>query len=186
MKTKTFLILVLMGLLLASTVIAAPRHRERYSTDPGNDVDRIHVKGKIESISGQKALLITDQGSKITIHLGPQHYWREKGYNLHTGAIVDVSGWGELYDEDGGYCYAAEISGDGFFFDLADSHGYPRWADRDEYFEEWHPTIDYYEIYYGASPWYWCPPPRFWHHRPHHFYGPRHGYNPRPHPRHWR
>jgi hypothetical protein len=190
MKTKTYSILVLIGILLATTVMAAPRVRERYSTDPGRDLERIHVKGKIETITGQKALLVTESGSKITVHLGPQHYWREKGYSLRTGVTVEVSGWGELYDEDGGYCYVAEMTGPGFFFDLADSQGYPRWADGNEYDEDnWRPSLDVYEVYYGAPPWFWTPAPRYWHRPVHPYYGPRHGFRPphhREHGRHWR
>jgi hypothetical protein len=179
MKANKLYILLLLGILSATTVVAAPRYGQRNSTDPVKDLERVHVKGKVEAITGQKALVVTDQGDKVTVHLGPQRFWRERGYNLRSGASIEVSGWGELYDEDGGYCYAAEIRGNGFFFDLADSRGYPRWMDDEEYGDDWRPSLDRCETYYGAPPWYWGPPPRYWH-RPHHqhyrpHYGPRFG-----------
>lgn len=191
-------------LLVAFVVTAAaqpPRYVERHSTDPGRDLDRVSVIGKIEKIDGQRALLRTSDGEEITVHLGPQHYWHQKGYQLRTGVIATVDGWGELYTEDGGYIFAGSIYGDGFHFDLSDSRGYPRWADRDDWSDDWCPRIDYYEVHYHAPPpwqfrpyWGWGPPPPHgrwqhhprWHHRhdrpgpppppprPHH--PPRHRY----------
>ena len=175
--------LLLFGFALATTSQAAPRYRDRSSTDPGNDLERISIRGKVESISGQKALVVTEKGARVTVHLGPQSYWREKGYNLRRGVDVTVDGWGEIDDEDGGYCYAGEISGDGFFFDLSDSQGYPRWADENDYYDGWQPSLDFYIGYYGWSPtWSWYgQPPRFWRHwyyRPHYrYWGPRYGWH---------
>lgn len=176
--------LIFVLLLAFSVASAQPRDRERYSSDGDKDLKKVSVKGKVEQISGQKAVLKTDDGRQVTVHLGPQRYWRDKGYRLNTGAEVTVDGWGEIMGDDGGYLYAGGIYGNGYSIELMGSDGYPRWADRHGWDDDWYPCIEVYELYFGPSwghgPWgYWGPPPRWWH-RPH-WWGPRWHHPPRHH-----
>ena len=183
MRSKqSFILMLLVSVVLATTLSAAPRYRERRSTD---NLERVKVHGKIVGIEGRKATLKTDSGSRVTVHLGPQWYWRERGYRLNTGTYVDVGGYGECGDDEGGYVYPYEIEGEDFYIDLADENGYPRWAPDDEYYDDWNPTTVYYENYYYCPPP--PPPPRhYWHgrHGGHSRYGyawtPRGGWRWRP------
>jgi hypothetical protein len=149
------------------TAVAQPRDTERYSTDPGKDMKRVSVEGKITKIEGQRAVLKTEDGRKVTVHLGPERFWRDKGYHLDKGAHVTVDGWGEVYDDDGGFLYAGGIYGDGYSIELMNSRGYPMWADPEDWDDEWYPSYSVFELYFGApwghGPWgYWGPPPRWW------------------------
>ncbi|MBU1985109.1 hypothetical protein KJ815_11955 [bacterium] len=186
MKSAKLSLLFLIVAAFALAAVAQPRYKERYSTEPGNDVERISVKGKIEKIEGQKALLKTADGREVTIHLGPQRYWHEKGYRLRSGVQATVDGWGDPYADDGGFLFAGAIYGDGFYFELSTSHGYPMWADPGDRWNGWRPSYDCYNYYYSAPPpWhgYWGPPPHWrGHHRPHWRHDPhwRHPPPPRP------
>lgn len=190
MNNAKFCALLIVVAAFSLTAFAQPQTKERYSTEPGQDAKRVSVKGKIEKIEGQRALLKTDQGEKITVHLGPEHYWKEKGYQLRSGVDATVDGWGDLYDDDGGFIFAGAIYGNGFHFEVAGSDGYPRWAGG--YWDGWRPDWDYFYWYYMSPPpphYYWGPPPPHWrwHHRPHwrHHRPPRHDrpYPPGPPPR---
>ncbi len=170
---------VILVLFWACTTTAQPRYKERFSTDPGKDLERVSLKGKIEKVTGQKATLKTESGQSVTVHLGPEHYWRQKGYHLESGTDVTVDGWGELCEGEGSFVFAGGIYGDGFYFELSDTHGYPRWADPWDDDAGWYPRLDMYWSYYDVPPWWWGPPPGYW--------GPppwwwRHG--PPPHHRH--
>lgn len=184
MKTTGIKFALLAVLISALAAGAQPRYKERNSTDPGPDLKRQSIQGKIEKIEGQKAIVKTDDGKQVTVHLGPRDYWQKKGYRLQSGGRVTVDGWGELYGEDGGYLFAGGIYGDGFHFEFTDSHGYPRWADSDEWYAGWYPRMDFYQVWYwspayggyagwGPPPYWWVPPPRsycpppWWGHRPH-------------------
>jgi hypothetical protein len=179
MKHAKLPLLAIAALAFTLTAIAQPRMNERYSSEPGRDLERISVTGKIEKIEGQRALLKTDQGEMITVHLGPEHYWQEKGYQLHSGVDATVDGWGDLYDEDGGFIFAGAIYGDGFHFEFSGSDGYPRWADREDDWDGWRPSWDDFYFYYMGPPpphFYWGPPPPDWrwhHGRPHERHHPR-------------
>jgi len=184
MRSKhSFILMLLASVILATTLSAAPRYRERRSTD---NLERVKVRGKIVGIEGRKATLKTDSDSRVTVHLGPQWYWRERGYRLNTGAYVDIGGYGEVGDDEGGYVYPYEIEGEDFYVDLADENGYPRWAPDDEYYDDWNPTIVFYENYYYCPPPPPPPPRHYWHghHRSHSRYGyaytPRWGWRWRP------
>lgn len=162
-RIKLALLAVLIGALAAG---AQPRYKERAATEPGPDLKRQSVQGKVEKIEGQKAVVKTDDGRQVTVHLGPRDYWQKKGYRLQSGARVTVDGWGEDYGDDGGYLFAGGIYGDGFYFELTDSRGYPRWADDDEWYDGWRPRLGYYQQWYW-SPFYggyvgWGPPPPYW------------------------
>ena len=161
MNNAKFCALLIAVAAFSLTAFAQPQTKERYSSEPGRDAERISVKGKIEKIEGQRALLKTDKGETVTVHLGPEHYWREKGYQLRSGVDATVDGWGDLYDDDGGFIFAGAIYGNGFHFEVAGSDGYPRWAGND--WDGWRSDWDYFYYYYMS------PPPRDWrwHHRPH-------------------
>lgn len=184
MRSKYLLIIaLLLSVAAATSLSAAPRYRERRSTD---DLERVHVRGKIVRIEGQKATLRTDAGGRVTMHLGPRWYWRERGYRLRTGAHVTVRGHGEVWHDEGGFIYPNEIEGDGFYIDLADQYGYPRWAPDEYYHDGWQPNIVFYRDYYYCPPPP-PPPPRWDRYRPHRYFprygyvwGPRHGWSWRP------
>jgi hypothetical protein len=182
-KLKLAALALLIGALTAS---AQPADAERYSTEPQRDMKHLNLKGRIEKIEGQRAVLRTEKGERVTVNLGPERFWRERGYHLNEGVRVRVDGWGDLYDEDGGYIFAGGIYGDGFSFEISDSRGFPMWADRDDYDEGWCPQRERFEVYYFGTPWLWGPPPRWWAEprwRWHHYWY-RHHYAPHP-PRHW-
>jgi hypothetical protein len=154
--------------VMSVPLLAAPRYVERYSTDNGRDLERVSVTGEIISISGQKAKLLTEDGQHVTVNLGPRRYWEQRGYSIHSGVEVTVGGWGEIYDGDGGYVFAGSIDGPGFYFEMCDSDGYPRWADRDGYRDGWCPSFDWadrcycddYDRYIYRDVYYAPPPPR--------------------------
>ena len=175
MKRKLFATLIAIAGIAVMTAAAQPRDTERYSTDPEKNTKRVSVKGKITQIEGQRAVLKTEDGKKVTVHLGPQRYWRDKGYRLEKGARVTVDGWGEVFGDDGGFLYAGGIYGDGYSIELMNSRGYPMWADPDDWDDDWYPSYSVFELYFGApwghGPWgYWGPPPRWW--RPHGWWAP--------------
>jgi hypothetical protein len=181
MKITSFRIVVLALLVFVAAAIAAERRVERYSTDPGKDLERVSVKGKVESIDGQLARLKADDGRTYQVHLGPRAYWRDKGYHLESGVYVTVDGWAGDDDE----IFAGGIYGDGFTIEISDSEGYPRWADRDDYDDEWCPRLDVIRVYYfgGPPPWahrhYWGPRPWWTHYydwRPPRHHPPRYDY----------
>lgn len=186
MRSKhLFIITLLVSAVVATTLSAAPRYRQRRSTE---DLERVHVRGKVVRIEGRKAMLRTDAGARVAVHLGPQWYWRDRGYRLRTGAHVTVRGYGDVWDDEGGFVYPYEIEGDGFHIDLADEHGYPRWAHDNGYYGGWRPTMVFYDEYYYCPPppppprrWYWR---QHWHHRSYprygHVWAPRHGWRWRP------
>ncbi|MBU1706763.1 hypothetical protein KKB28_02485 [bacterium] len=177
MRNRQFITLILLAFFVAvASISAAPRYKERRSTD---DLERVHVRGKVTRIEGQKATIRTESGAHVNVHLGPKWYWREHGYQLRTGSYVDVRGYGEFYEEDeGGYIYPYEIEGEGYRMDLADEYGYPRWAPDDGYSDGWYPSRGFYQDYYYCPPPPPPPPPPRWysHHPRYHRYGPRYGY----------
>jgi hypothetical protein len=185
MKLARLSSLVLILLVTAAVAAAQPDYKERISTDPGRDLGRVSVKGKIESISGQKAVLKTEEGRTVRVNLGPEQYWRDRGYHLEAGSRVTVDGWGDIEDEDGGYIYAGDIYGPDFHFEICDSHGYPRWADRDDWDGGWYPSQAFFEVYFFGPPpygpplwWYYSPPRPWWRHHYPQYYGPPRGHHP--------
>ncbi len=172
MRNKQFFILILLAFFVAAaSLYAAPRYKERRSTQ---DLERVHVRGKVMRIEGQKATIRTETGAYVNVHLGPKWYWRQRGFRLRTGSHVEVRGYGEFYEDEGGYVYPYEIEGEGYRMDLADEYGYPRWAPSDGYYDGWYPSRGFYDNYYYCPP---PPPPRWYRHHPrYHRYGPRYGY----------
>jgi hypothetical protein len=183
---------IILTLVVSATLSAQPRYVERNSTAPENDLKRTTVTGKIESIQGSRATLKNQRGENITVNLGPQWYWQEKGYNLREGCEVTVSGWGNTWDDDGGFMFAGSIWGPGFSFELWNSEGYPRWADDRDYYHGWQPDYGwcdnqwrcepprYSQHYYRPCPpppprnYCWTPPRHHYdHYRPHHRRGCR-------------
>jgi hypothetical protein len=163
MKYHKLKLATLALLIAALTASAQPRDEERYSTGPAEkDLKHFSVQGKVESVEGQRAVLRTDKGERVTVHMGPARFWREHGYHLDEGVHVRVDGWGDLYAEDGGYIFAGGIYGRGFSFEISDSRGFPLWADNDDYDSGWCPQRSAFEVYYFGNPWAWGPPPRWW------------------------
>jgi hypothetical protein len=175
MKRRLLTTLILALMIAVAAAFAQPPEPERYSTEPGQDMKHVSVKGKIERITGQRATLKTEDGRQVTVHLGPQRFWNERGYKLDTGARVTVDGWGEVLGDDGGFIYAGGIYGDGFSIELMNSRGYPMWADPEDWADDWYPSYGAFQLYFGPpwgyGPWgYWGPPPRWW--RPHGWWSP--------------
>lgn len=147
---KTVLFTSLLCMLLIATTSQA-RHRD-------NDLVRIRIEGRIESIRGQIAYIEDDCGEVFRVELGPAWYWDEHDYFLRSGCYVTVIAWQDTYDD---YCYAGEIRGRDFCYDLCDSRGYPRWSNRDDCHSNWRPTRAFFDICFviGSPRWY-CAPPR--------------------------
>ncbi|RPH93114.1 hypothetical protein EHM69_11140, partial [candidate division KSB1 bacterium] len=144
-KLPTLLIAVLM--ISVASYAAPQQDQPANAAEAKKDLKRVSVKGKVEKIEGQRAVVKTDDGKKVTVHLGPQKYWRDKGYRLPRGAQITVDGWGEVWDDDGGYMYAGGIHGDGFHFEFMDSEGYPYWASRDDWRDEgWYPCGSFFQL----------------------------------------
>ena len=183
MKRSLLAILTIL-LVLTTMPVMAQRWVERHSTEPERDLDRVGFAGKITKIEGQVAHIRTADGNIMRVQLGPRWYWHERGYRLRSGIHVEVSGWFDGEDETS--CFAGYISGDGFHFELANSNGYPLWADPDDCYPEYRPRVNRYEVHYYHPPRY---TPRWWHrphYRPHHrpHYWDRHWRYPPRHPRH--
>ncbi|MBK6911762.1 MAG: hypothetical protein IPH10_12670 [bacterium] len=119
------------------TTAASARHSD--------DLDRIRIEGRIESIRGQIAYIEDDCGETFRVHLGPQWYWDDRDYYLRSGWYVTVIAWQDPYED---YCYAGEIRGRDFCYDLCDSRGYPRWRNDDGCYSGWRPTRSFFEIYF--------------------------------------
>jgi hypothetical protein len=156
MKTIRILTALFAMIVMTASAQPAPDNEEQAK------LPRMSVKGRIAKIEGQRAVLITPRGRNVTVNLGPENFWRDRGYRLDEGTDVTVDGWGEYDDEDGGYIFAGGIRGDNFSFDICDSRGFPYWADRDDYEDGWYPQRDRFEVYFFGSPWVWGPPPRWW------------------------
>jgi hypothetical protein len=198
MKRKLWFTLILAFLLGAGVAVAQPGDEQSYPgpTDQNSqnqDLKHVSVQGKIERITDQSAVLRTQDGKEVTVHLGPEAYWRDKNYHLNTGAQVTVDGWGEIYDQGGSFIYAGRISGNGYSIELMDSRGYPMWADQGEEGDVWYPSYSVFELYFGSpwgyGPWgywgsppYWWHRPMWWHERPH--YRPYRPWSPPPRPPH--
>lgn len=151
--------LMLTGLLciLIMTGMASARDR---------DLERIRIEGRIESIRGQTAYVRDDCGTRFSVHLGPAWYWEDCGYRLRSNCDVTIIAW---QDRDDDYCYAGEIRGRDFCYDLCDSRGYPRWSDREQCHDTWRPTRAFFDINFviGGPVWH-CNPPRHHDHDNHH------------------
>jgi hypothetical protein len=177
---RYLLAILLLG--LGTQLWAAPRTVERWSTANGRDLERVSVTGTVTQIEGQRATLRTEDGARVTVNLGPRRFWEQRGYSLRSGVDVTVSGWGDLYGDDGGFLFAGSIDGPGFYFELWDSEGYPQWADRGDYCYDWRPSFDWADRWYCDGDWRGrdrCyappppPPPRvyfgwYWGHPRHH------------------
>jgi hypothetical protein len=190
MKRKIWLTLLLALTIGVAMAVAQPPDEQNYpgpgDTGQNQDMKHVSVKGRIERITGQSAVLMTKDGEDVTVHLGPQRFWRDRDYHLNTGADVTVDGWGEVYGEDGGFIYAGRIYGNGYSIELMDSRGYPMWADRDDWSDDWCPSYSVFQLYFGPpwgyGPWgYWGPPPRWW--RPHGWWQPGWRHHDRPYDR---
>lgn len=156
MKKTLLLTSLLCMLLLASA--AQARYRD------GDDLTRIRIEGYVESIRGQVAYVRDDCGTTFRVHLGPAWYWEDHDYRLYSGSYVEIVAWMD-YDED--YCYAGEIRGRNFCFDLCDSYGFPRWSDRDYCDATWRPSRSFFSIHFVIGGHFWhCYRPTYVHYRP--------------------
>lgn len=200
MRQRFFLTISLLAALVfgGAAVAAPPPPADGADNDAA--LQKQTIQGRVESVEGQKAVVRTQSGRRVEVDLGPQAYWKEKGYRLHSGIPVRVQGW-TRGDDDGPF-FAGGIWGPDFYFELTNDAGFPNWADNDDYWDGWFPTSDYYHAYYYGPvpyafgpppPWWWGPPPPRWWYRHHHYYGrpgfrwgwhhdfdgPRHGPGPR-------
>ncbi len=153
---KTILLASLLGMLLIATTAQA-RHNDGY-------LDRIRIEGRIESIRGQIAYVEDDCGVTFRVHLGPSWYWDDHDYYLRSGMWVSIVAWQDPYDD---YCYAGEIRGRDFCYDLCDSRGYPRWQNQTDCYVDWRPTRSFFDICFVITtrPAWYCESPRY--HRRH-------------------
>ena len=155
------------ALLMSTLAVTAAANAEHK-----RDLERKRVSGVVERIDGQEAYIRTESGARIGVQLGPQSYWRDRGYRLRSGTEVEVDAW---YDPDGRseWYFAGGIWGPGFHFELSNGDGIPYWVDDDDYYysEGWGPCCDSYTIWYDCAPAHYIyappPPPRYV------FYGPR-------------
>ncbi|MCB1058753.1 MAG: hypothetical protein KDB65_00850 [Calditrichaeota bacterium] len=151
---------VLLTSLLCMLVIATAA-QARYRDD---DLARIRIEGYVESIRGQIAYVRDDCGTMFRVHLGPAWYWDDRDYRLYSGSYVSIVAWMD-YEED--YCYAGEIRGRDFCYDLCDSNGFPRWSDRDYCETAWRPTRSLFSIHFVFGGTFWhCYRPTYVHYRP--------------------
>ena len=151
MKKTIMITSLLCMLLLAST--AQARHNDGY-------LDRIRIEGRIESIRGQIAYVEDDCGATFRVHLGPAWYWDDHDYYLRSGMWVSIVAWQDPYVD---YCYAGEIRGRDFCYDLCDSRGYPRWQNENDCYVDWRPTRSFFNICFVITtrPAWYCESPRY-------------------------
>jgi len=148
----------LLASLLASTLLMAG-----VATAQRRDLQRKHVEGVVESIQGQQAFIRTDAGARVGLRLGPESFWRERGYRLRSGARVAVDGWCNPDESD--WYFAGSISGPDFNFELSNDEGIPYWVGDDDYYygAGWGPCAESYDTWYGCAPVpsyeYYAPPP---------------------------
>jgi hypothetical protein len=154
---KTILLTSLLCMLLFAAAAQA-RYRD------GDDLARIRIEGYVESIRGQIAYVRDDCGTTFRVHLGPAWYWEDHDYRLYSGTYVEIVAWMD-YDED--YCYAGEIRGRNYCFDLCDSYGFPRWSDREYCDAGWRPTRSFFSIHFVIGGDFWhCYRPTYVYYRP--------------------
>ncbi|MCB9357416.1 MAG: hypothetical protein H6505_02495 [Calditrichaeota bacterium] len=160
---KTMILAALLGVLLMAGNAFA-----RYD----DDLERIRIEGRITSIRGQVAYVRDDCGIVFRVHLGPEWYWRDNHYYLHSGWRVRVIAWQDPYED---FCYAEEIRGDDFCYDLCDNYGFPRWQTYEECDYGWRPTRSFFTFWFiiCEPSWryshhhYWQCHVDYWHDHPH-------------------
>jgi len=150
-------ILLLASLMLAGTLAMTDAAKAEH-----RDLQRKRVTGVVESINGQQAFVRTEQGARVGVRLGPESYWRERGYRLHSGSRVTVDGWCDENNSD--WYFAGSIAGPGFYFELSNDEGIPYWVDDDDYYygAGWGPCYETYDVWYGCRPYgdrFVAPPP---------------------------
>lgn len=161
--------LLLASLMLASTlamttVASADRINGRRSPSIQKQaLTRTRISGTIESIQGNQATVITEDGEYVGVGLGPRDYWsRNGGGRLTGGSQVTMDVWGDPYGRTDWY-FAGAISGPGFHLQLTNDRGVPYWVDDHGYGNDWCPCYDEYTDWYGCSPQvvyhYVLPPP---------------------------
>ncbi len=137
----------------------AQRDAQRPHTRLVNDrhLRRVRVRGVVERVSGQRCVVRTSSGRRVTVLLGPASYWEYRGYTLHRGSTVTVDSWYDPEDRVDVY-FAGTIAGPGFSFSLTNGSGVPYWVEDYEYREEWVPTYEVYDVWYQPSYRYVVPP----------------------------
>jgi hypothetical protein len=158
MKSRTLLLVsLLLSLAITASAQPAPRNNERVPV-----LKESQIEGTVESVRGDEAIVRTQEGWKVNVNLGPERFWRERGYRLEPGVRVHVRGWRQGDDFEGPF-FAGTIWGPHFRFTLTNEAGYPFWADPADCAAGWYPTWDdYYYLYwgpYGPRWWAYGPPP---------------------------
>ena len=153
MRYRMILLASLLAGTLAMTGVATAERR---------DLQRKRVEGVVESMNGQQAFIRTDQGARVGVRLGPESFWRERGYRLRSGSRVTVDGWWDPGESD--WYFAGSIGGPGFYFELSNDDGIPYWVNDDDYYygSGWGPCCETYDVWYGCHPYpdlYTPPPP---------------------------
>lgn len=144
---------------LAMTTVAGAVHRS--STVKGQEMTRSRISGTIESIQGERATVITEDGEQIGVALGPREYWGQRGGRLTGGSQVSMDVWGDPYGRTDWF-FAGAIWGPGFHLELTNDYGVPYWVDDFERYDDWSPCYDQYTDWYGCGPGvynYVLPPP---------------------------
>jgi hypothetical protein len=154
-------------LLLASLMLAGTLAMTGAAQAEHRDLQRKRVAGVVESINGQQAFVRTDQGARVGVRLGPESYWRERGYRLRSGSRVTVDGWCDEANRD--WYFAGSIRGPGFYFELSNGDGIPYWVNDEDYYygAGWGPCCETYDVWYGCQPYPYRfiappPPPRYY------------------------
>jgi hypothetical protein len=149
---------ILLCSLLMSWAIAGaqPLDEERVSTDVSRrDMHRVKINGEVQSIRGGRAVVETPDGDRVNVNLGPQSYWRDRGYHLDRGDRVTIEGWRERDDDDddfAGPVFAGSMWGPDFSFELTNEDGWPLWCDPADCPDGWYPTLDFYDTCYFYNP----------------------------------
>jgi hypothetical protein len=192
MRYHIFLLLTALEVSILGLATPAPADSEI----DGYNLQRIEIRGMVESVQDQEAYVRTDDGEEIRVQLGPQSYWDERGYYLSEGEYVRMEVWYDPYGYTDWY-FAGQIWGSGFHFVLTNSYGVPYWiimADDYYYSLGYRASCVSYMVWYDCPPAYFVyvilpPPPPYYtcyygprwrhHHREWHHHGPGYGDRPR-------
>lgn len=162
MRYRMFLLLSIVSVGVLGMTTPAP---SGYNTNTYN-LQRTEISGVVQSINGQEAYILTDDGQEIGVLLGPQAYWDERGYHLQEGDYVEMDIWHDPYEYTDWY-FAGEVWGNGFHFVLTNSYGVPHWVvpEQDYYYGlGYRASCVSYMVWFDCPPFYfvslaWLPPP---------------------------
>ena len=141
---------IVLAATFALTTVASAGHTVKKSkTVKRQELSRTRIAGTIESIRGNQATIITENGEYVGVGLGPRKHWGRYDGQLREGARVTMDCWGDPYGRTDWY-FAGSVWGPGFHFELTNDYGVPNWVDY-RYDDDWCPTYDTYADWYGCG-----------------------------------